>query len=191
MTKNECRDYAESFWEDLTSTLWVEGFLEHIPMVFIDAGQDEKKPSAYGVTHYHTNTRTGIASIYPVVYLSRNRDEEDTKRTIRHEAIHYYLGIEYYCHGDDSALFWLICGIFDAGAYEPLNSRNYEIYTLAKPFFDEILCLYKTMTDKSIALNISLMMTAVDACEHSTDKTVNSLKATLSVCLDAAKMHIK
>jgi len=107
MNEVRFRNYANGFWKDLTAALWSnKGALELLPIVFVTQELcDKHDDMVYGITHVHTNTATNIATVYPVVYISDIRTNEEIESTIRHEAIHYLLGILYKCHDDHSALF--------------------------------------------------------------------------------------
>ena len=194
MDHYECqyRSYANEFWHQLTGTLWTEQeSLEYLPIVFVnDAGQNIRE-TTHGVTHYHTNTCTGIATIYPVIYLQNLHSDTEIKRTIRHEAIHYFLGIQYRCHDDDSALFWLVCDLFDGGAYLPLDDSKDAIFKTAIPFLHEALQLYTETQSTSVACNLSLMLTAIDDAEFSNSANLNKLTQQLNVCLEAAKLSVR
>lgn len=182
------REYANQFWTELSQALWVTTpTLEYLPILFaLPHGEHGKE---YGVTHTHINTKTNISSVYPVIYLHQNRTNEEIMATIRHEVIHYLLATQYVCHGDNSALFWLICDLFNGGAYCPMNEHNRKVYEIAKPYFEEIFKLYVESKGVSIAINISLMMTTVDVAISSEEENIDfrKLESDLHLCLNAAK----
>ncbi len=186
------RDYASDFWKQLTNALWREQkSFEYLPIVFgydTDKGVDK---STNGVTHFHTNTRTGISSIYPVVYLRDGRTEDEIKQTIRHEAIHYFLGLQYRCHNDNSALFWIVCDLFEGGAYLPLSEVAYDIFKTSLPFFKTAFQLYKDHPQSAVPINLALMLTAVDEVESSENPDLEHLRVGLNACLDAATLSTK
>lgn len=186
------RDYASSFWTQITNALWSEQqSFEYLPIVF---GYDTDKganKSTNGVTHFHTNTRTGISSIYPVVYLRGERTEDEIQQTIRHEAIHYFLGLQYRCHDDNSALFWIVCDLFDGGAYMPLSGKSDDIFEIAIPFFKAAFQLYQESPQSTVPINLALMLTAVDEAESSENPDLEHLEKGLTACLDAAKLSVK
>ena len=183
------REYANNFWNDLTCTLWNSGAsFDYLPIVFADA-DDKNRPSKTirGVTHTHINGKTKLATVFPVIYLDDASDNQ-IMATIRHETIHYFLAIQYGTHADDSALFWLVCDLFDGRAYEPLKDASQEIYSLSSPFFRQIFQIYQELPNNSVALNISCMLTAVDDAESSQlPVDLEKLKTQLSTCLNAAK----
>ncbi|MSS63703.1 hypothetical protein [Velocimicrobium porci] len=53
---------------------------------------------------------------------------EETKRTIRHEVLHYMLYIAGMKYKDDDAIFHYFCGEFDAHAYKDLKSDEQDLY---------------------------------------------------------------
>lgn len=179
------RKYANEFWDEITSALWAnnESSFEYLPIVFTDKKICNKNGnSIWGVTHLHTNTATNIATIYPVVYISEDRSKEEIELTIRHETIHYLLGAQYNCHSDNSALFWLICECFNAGAYLPMNEKSRRIYNIAKPFISKIFEAYKLNKSEKNAINLSLMLTVIDTAEFSQTPDYIKLAEYLKVC---------
>lgn len=66
---------------------------------------------------------------------------EETKRTIRHEILHYMLYIAGLKHKDDVAIFHYLCQEFDAGAYKKMSDveqRLYEQLTSAIPKMEKL-----------------------------------------------------
>lgn len=185
------REYANKCWNDLTATLWNNrGAFEFLPIVFVNhVLYDKNGDMIFGITYMHTNTATNVATIYPVVYISDVRTKEEIESTIRHEIIHYLLGIQYRCHDDCSALFWLICDCFDGNAYLPMNDKSKKIYIIAKPYIDQIFEMYKTTKNESVAINFSLMLTVIDDVEASLSPNFDKLKKDLEVCIEVAKTN--
>lgn len=62
---------------------------------------------------------------------------EQNKKTVRHEVLHWLLKVCGLPYTDDSFAFWVFCHIYDAGAYEEMNTEN-------KNVFDYIMQNYKT-----------------------------------------------
>ena len=182
----KCHEYAKAFWAQITDALGSnQGAFEYLPIVFdcnVDICADQSKN---GVTHYYTNGRTGVSSIYPVVYLRDGRTEEEIKQTIRHEVIHYFLGLQYRCHEDDSALFWIVCNLFDGGAYKPISEKSCGIFETAIPYFKNAIQLYNEAPQSTISISLALMLTVVDEVEASEKLNLAELKAKLEVCWDA------
>ena len=58
------------------------------------------------------------------------------KQIIRHEIIHYYLWLADLPFGDDDLIFWCLCHVYDAGAYEELDYEDEEYYSLFVELFD-------------------------------------------------------
>ena len=55
-------------------------------------------------------------------------DAENTKRTIRHEILHYLLYIAGLKYQDDTAIFHYLCGEFDAHAYKEMDTIEQSLY---------------------------------------------------------------
>jgi len=64
------------------------------------------------------------------IYHCYNRNIEEIQSTIRHEILHYSLSMKNYDCGDESAVFWALCKIYDAGAYKEMNNEQQKIYDL-------------------------------------------------------------
>lgn len=58
------------------------------------------------------------------------------KQIIRHEIIHYYLWLVDLPWNDDDLIFWCLCHVYDAGAYEELEYEDEEYYNLFVSLFD-------------------------------------------------------
>ena len=179
--------YADGFWSKLRDIFWVKNdSSQYLPIVF----SRNTVKNRYGILYSHINTRTNIASIFPVVFLCKDRDDDAIKATIRHEVIHYLLAIHYQCHNDSSALFWLICDLFDGQAYVPLDPKSDLIYKTARVYLAEVYKLYTESKCMSVALNISLMLAAIDEAENNDFPDIEQLKTSLVICLDAAKQKV-
>jgi hypothetical protein len=79
-----------------------------------------------GYTSTHQNDTTALSSMFPVVFVGDRFNDEQIFGTIRHEVIHYFLGIHYRNYSDDSALFHLVCLLFDGKEYKELNNDEKE-----------------------------------------------------------------
>ena len=164
--------------------------MNFLPIVFTsNIIYDEYGGRAWGVTHSHVNKATNTEIIFPVVHISEVRTEEEIKSTIRHEIIHYLLGIQYKCHEDSSALFWLICDCFSGDAYLPMNENSQKIYDVAKPYINAIFELYRATKREGVAINISLMLMQIDNAEAGQTQDLQELEKCLKICEEAA--HIE
>ena len=179
----ELRSYANSFWSELNKVFpHSNGEVGYLPIVFADPAKDIRAKHSFGFTHIHINDNTKTISLFPVVFLRNDVSSEEIKETIRHEIIHYYLGIHYIYHEDSSSMFWLLCDIFDGGAYEPMDSIHGEIYEISKPYFKEAYNYYKIKDNKKlVSENLSIMLLLVNKVIG--DNDVSYLKSKLNTCV--------
>ena len=176
--------YARLFWDKINSNFSIR-VPEHnyLPIVFEKLPLDKKLADTYGYTHIHINDKTGKASLFPVVFLRDDCARQQIEETIRHEIIHYYLGLHYVNHQDNSALFTLMCYLLDGGAYVELDERRSQILDIVKPYAERIFTKYESSDDKqNIILHLSLILTAVDDMETHVDKDLKKLAAACKVC---------
>lgn len=184
------REYAKMFWNDITAALWSNrGAFKYLPIVFLNHEALIKNgDKVYGVTHIHINTATNVATIYPVIGIIDVYAKEEIELAIRHEAIHYLLGILYKCHDDCSALFWLVCDCFEGNAYSPMNSKSQKVYELAKPYIVQIYEMYRTTKNEKVATHFALMLTVIDNTEADPSPNFDEFVKSLVTCIDAAGM---
>ena len=177
-------NYARLFWDKINNYFSIqEPEHNYLPIVFEELPLDERVADTYGFTHIHINDKTGKASLFPVVFLREDCDQQQTEETIRHEIIHYYLGLHYVNHQDNSALFTLMCYLLDGGAYVELDERRSQILNIVKPYAERIFTKFESSDDKqNIILHLSLILTAVDDMETHVDKDLKKLTAACKVC---------
>jgi hypothetical protein len=181
------RDYAKAFWNELTTALWPDsGSLKYLPIVIVNSTHIKNGDKVYGVTHTHINTATNIGMIYPKISIIDVHATEDVKSAIRHEAIHYLLGILFKNGDDSSALFWLICDVFNGNAYSPMDSSNQIVFDIAKPYFKQIYDMHRSTKNERVATNFSLMLTAIDTIESSSPSDLDRLALQLKSCIECA-----
>lgn len=185
MTETEYRVYAEKVWSEITKVLWVlDEALYYLPIVFT------KNPHArdvgkQGITFIHTYLATGRTVVFPVISLAGDTDFERVKTVIRHELIHFILALQYKCDSDDSAVFWLVCGLFNGEAYLPMSKDSKELFMIAAPYLKQAYEDYSATENTRIALNISLMLSAVDTLESTNNIDTEKLTSDLSIISDA------
>ena len=97
-----------------------------LPMVFhIDYASYDKNDRYYNMTgNVHTMKDQNVIEI---VFCCM-RDKESTRRTIRHEVLHYMLYIAGLKNDDDSAIFHYLCKEYDANAYKKMNEEEQALY---------------------------------------------------------------
>lgn len=83
---------------------------------------------------YCRNNNQNIICIYD--YPSRN--EEELKRTIRHEIIHYALDVSGLKCGDSDAVFHALGNILDARPYKVMNEKEQQLY-------DDFMYIYNSI----------------------------------------------
>ena len=190
------REYANSFWDELNSTFWKKkDVLGYLPIVFTELPTVKGMQYIQGVTSIHINEKKHVYSCFPVVFIRPDNTESQLHRTIRHEIIHYFLALNYYNHEDNSALFNLLCGLMDGGAYENLSNKAQIIYDSSKPYLEQAYELYvhcKENTEKSdsMAMKLSMMIDEIDRAEHDQTSDFNSLVSTLSLLLKICKSNV-
>lgn len=194
--ESKYREYANSFWAELNDTLWKkQGVLGYLPIVFTELPTVKGMKYVQGVTSIHINEKKQVYSCFPVVFIRPDNTDSQLQRTIRHEIIHYFLALNYYNHEDNSALFSLLCGLMDAGAYETLSDKAQDIYDSAKPYLEQayelyVRCKENTAKRDSMALKLSMMLDAIDNAEHDPASDTHSLVSTLSLLLRVCKSSI-
>ena len=82
-----------------------------------------------GKTNYSTMGNLHIAEKQNVINVfCCMRNEEETKRTIRHEVLHYLLYIAELKYADDTAIFHYLCGEYNANAYKEMGDTEQQLY---------------------------------------------------------------
>lgn len=177
-------EYAVNFWSELNYAFGTtKPWPDYVPIVFADPSKDKRSVKSHGFTQTHINERTKKASIFPVVFLDKNRADSEIQQTIRHELIHYYLGLNYINHHDNSALFWLVCDLFDAEAYEQMNKEKQSLYDAAKQYLLQAYNLLKSEHKKNAPITLSLMLSNIDSAENEDAPNIGQLESTLRLLL--------
>ena len=127
-----------------------------------------------------------------MVFIRPDNTDAQLRQTIRHEVTHYFLALHYYNHEDNSALFALMCSLFDGGAYEQLSDKAQLIFETAKPYLEQAYELYirnKEIDSQSIRLpmQLSIMLMEIDDAEHNQASDIKSLGASLALTLKVCR----
>ena len=187
------REYANRFWDELNSTFWQKkGVFGYLPIVFAEPPTVKGMKYIQGVTSIHIHEKKQVYSCFPVVFIRPDNTDAQLCQTIRHEVIHYFLALHYYNHEDNSALFSLMCNLFDGGAYEPLSDKAQLIFETAKPYLEQAYELYtrnKENDRKSnhLPMQLSIMLMEIDDAEHNQACDIKSLGASLALTLKVCK----
>ncbi len=179
------REYAKIFWNEINQIFNMRiPDLNYLPIVFEQLPDRGDMVNVYGFTHTHQNDRTKRNSLFPVVFLRDDCDDDQIKETIRHEIIHYYLGLHYFNYQDKTALFSLMCYLLEGGAYVELDEREAQIYAIAKSPMSIVFSKYKTSRNKKqITTNLGIIMSAVDNASVHLENNFDELKKACRVCL--------
>lgn len=139
--------YAKEFGEKLKKDycLFNGVDIDILPVVFhTDFARDRE-----GTTDY---TKMGNLCVYGKqnvinIYCCME-NEEETKRSIRHELIHYFIYISGFKYGDDTAIFHYFCNKYDANAYKEMKEDEQKLY-------DKLMLAIPVMEKKYKELGIS------------------------------------
>lgn len=122
-----------------------------------------------GTIDYRTQGNLQIVEKQNVINVFCCMDDiEETKRTIRHEVLHYMLYIAGMKYKDDTAIFHYMCGEFDAHAYKEMSDveqRLYKQLTNALPIMKEIFC-EKNIPEENYTYNYLSMLVAIGCDEE-------------------------
>lgn len=195
---DECkyREYANHFWDVINNTFWHKrGVLGYLPIVFAELPKEKAMKYIQGATSIHIHEKKQVYSCFPIVFIRPDNTDSQLRETIRHEIIHYFLALHYYNHNDNSALFSLICSLFDGGAYETLTEKGQIIYDAAKPYLTQAYALYSCTQEnnsksKMLSMQLSLMLMEIDEAEHNQDSNAKSLESSLSLILKVCETNI-
>lgn len=185
------REYANSFWNELNSTFGQnKGGFGYLPIVFAEPPAVKGMKYIQGVTSIHMHEKKQVFSCFPVVFIRPENTDAQLRQTIRHEIIHYFLALHYYNHKDNSALFALMCSLFDGGAYETLTEKGQNIYDVAKSYLEQAYAMYICSKSDRLSLQLSLMLMEIDEVEHNQEGDVKSLNSSLSLILKVCKSNV-
>lgn len=187
------REYANCFWDEINSAFYPKrSILGYLPIIFVEHPNVSGMKYINGATAIHSNEKKRVYSCFPIVFIRSDNTESQLYQTIRHEVIHYFLALHYYKHEDNSALFALMCSLFDGGAYEQLSDKAQLIFETAKPYLEQAYELYirnKEIDSQSIRLpmQLSIMLMEIDDAEHDQASDIKSLEASLALTLKVCK----
>lgn len=104
------------------------------------------------------------------------------KQIIRHEIIHYYLWLVDLPYDDDNLIFWCLCHVYDAGAYEELDYEDEEYYNLFVELFDSyVMDLQSNIKNIVIGQMIAgINTTSIDKYKDFVIDMVNQVKKLFS-----------
>ena len=136
-----------------------------LPMVFhIDYASYDKNDPYYNMTgNVHTMKDQNVINVFCCM-----RDKESTRRTIRHEVLHYMLYIAGLKNDDDSAIFHYLCKEYDANAYKKMNEEEQALYnqfTNAMEVMKKVVEVTKVIDEKELNNNFVVMLLAIGANE--------------------------
>lgn len=111
-----------------------------LPIVFhTDFKKDhDYKSKTYTAGEYIKYGNQSIINIY----CSMDNDVE-VKQRIRHEVLHYCLGMNEMNSSDDSAIFHYLCGVYDADAYKEMSDEEQKLYEKLLGGIDTLEKLYE------------------------------------------------
>lgn len=163
----EYLEYAKKFAEEVKEKYFLLfGFVQTdiLPIIFhTDYNQRN------GTIDYWTQGNLQIIEKQNVinVFCCMN-DNEETKRTIRHEVLHYMLYIAGMKYKDDTAIFHHLCEEYDAHAYKEMGEEEQKLYdqlvnalSMMKEIFQE-----KSISEESYTSNYLSMLVAVGCYEE-------------------------
>lgn len=123
---DEYLDYAKEFAEKLKEKYLFFTLVntEIIPIIFhADYGMRDGKIDYRTQGNLHIVENQNVINVFCCM-----RDVEETKRTIRHEVLHYMLYISGLKYKDNTAIFHYLCEEHDADAYMKMENVEQELY---------------------------------------------------------------
>lgn len=165
---NDYLQYAKEFAEKLkkdftytmneTETLMLSVDSENLPIVF---HTDYRKDTDFKSDTLVTGDMKAIGNQSVInIYCCMDKEEE-IKQRLRHELIHYCLYINETTCSDDSAIFHVLCQIYDAYAYEKMPDEEQIVYDKFVIAFDNLNALKEKqkLDDNSTAYrNMKLLL---------------------------------
>ena len=165
---NDYLQYAKEFAEKLkkdftytlneTETLMLSVDSENLPIVF---HTDYRKDIDFKSDTLVTGDMKAIGNQSVInIYCCMDKEEE-IKQRLRHELIHYCLYINETTCSDDSAIFHVLCQIYDAYAYEKMPDEEQILYDKFNAAFDKLKALKEKqkLDDNSTAYrNMKLLL---------------------------------
>lgn len=165
-------DYSKEVWSEMLNKCFTSLIkVDKLPLYISEKllGKNGEKYTLGRVSNIEPNNKKIIVieiSINPVL------DLEEIKETIRHELIHFGLIISDLKSDDNSAVFNLLCEVFDApSSPDNLLDNELQLYTEFKETF---ITRYKQINDITSATKFNLFITALgDKKERYTDLVKN------------------
>ena len=118
--------YAKQFAQEMKEKYLFFGMVqpEILPMIFhTDYEYNKRKNNYIAMGNLQYVNKQNVINVFCCM-----KNTEETKRTIRHEVLHYMLYISGLKHADDTAIFHYLCGEYDAHAYMEMNSAEQALY---------------------------------------------------------------
>ena len=138
------KDFAEKLKKDFTytmnetETLMLSVDSENLPIVF---HTDYRKDTDFKSDTLVTGDMKAIGNQSVInIYCCMDKEEE-IKQRLRHELIHYCLYINETTYSDDSAIFHVLCQIYDAYAYAKMPDEEQILYDKFNAAFDNLNAL--------------------------------------------------
>lgn len=124
---DELLQYAKEFGEELKNEYFFFSVINTniLPIVF-HKDSIKKDTGEYDFSSGGNFRTHGNQSIINVYYGDGEMDK--IKCNIRHELLHYFLGMSGLKHLDDDAIFHFLCNKFDAGAYKEMDETEQTLY---------------------------------------------------------------
>lgn len=164
---DEYLDYAKEFAQEVKEKYFIIFGLvqtDIMPIIFhTDYNQKD------GKTDYATQGNLQIIEKQNVINVFCCMENvEETRRTIRHEVLHYMLYIAGMKHKDDVAIFHYLCGEFDAGAYMKMGENEQRLYDQLTNALSKMEKLFreKYITEENYTSNYISMLVAVGCGEE-------------------------
>jgi len=131
------QNYAKEFFRQICADFFPEINDTILPIQFLPF-YDNRADTSFeelmkkGGTYKRTDKQKIIE-----IYCCKICDEEDIKQTIRHEIVHYCLDIADLKYFDNSAVFHILCKLYDARAYMDMTIEEQEIYNKFFEIYNE------------------------------------------------------
>lgn len=124
---DELLQYAKEFGEELKNEYFFFSVINTniLPIVF-HKDSIKKDTGEYDFSSGGNFRTHGNQSIINVYYGDGEMDK--IKRNIRHELLHYFLGMSGLKHSDDDAIFHFLCEKYDANAYKEMGETEQTLY---------------------------------------------------------------
>lgn len=137
--KTYAKDFLRIVKDDFNLILDEEMLPINIYLEDEDDEEDEDEEEIEGTFCTNRVNRQLMIKIY-CLKDDEYEDEDEVLRTIRHEVLHYLLYCGYLKHKDNAGVFWALCEIYDAGAYEEMNTKEQKLY-------DDFMYIYQNIDD--------------------------------------------